>query len=411
VQKKFRPVPWILAFLLVGHVGGGAVAWAGMGMGMASIQSFFGIASSSKLTSPSTLTVASPPANGAGGVSDEGRLLLARLDFENMGVQLLGVATFGAKSTCFVKQPNVALAQAYGVGDRIGDFQVAQIDGGGIALARAGARFRVALGNDNAEARAPLADAPGAEGLGADSEEAALALDPVAAIQGEIDEMTAEDVRQLAENDEPQQQVQPQQVQPQQIQPQPQQQEPVIVVKAASNGLKTRTKQFVTASVIREDERPRARLTASRQSLRDPSEVASVPVGKDGAPHFSYPINGHLESPFGYRRHPMGGGYRMHNGVDLSAPYGTPVRAASDGEVVEVGYDGSLGRHIFIRHGGGWETRYCHLSATAVEVGQRVSQGGAIGREGSSGESTGPHLHFEIRKDGRPVNPMFYLGR
>ncbi|NJR20490.1 MAG: M23 family metallopeptidase [Hyphomonadaceae bacterium] len=119
------------------------------------------------------------------------------------------------------------------------------------------------------------------------------------------------------------------------------------------------------------------------------------------------PINGaRLTSGFGNRRHPVLGYTRMHAGVDFGAPIGTPVYAAGDGVVTRVGVMGGYGNVIDIQHDGTWSTRYAHLSRMPVRVGDRVTQGQVIALSGNTGRSTGPHLHYEIRRNGQPINPM-----
>ncbi len=115
-----------------------------------------------------------------------------------------------------------------------------------------------------------------------------------------------------------------------------------------------------------------------------------------------------ITSSYGRRRHPILGYSRMHRGVDFGAPTGTPIRAAGDGTVVSRGWKGAYGRYIRIRHRGGYQTAYAHLSryARASKRGRRVKQGQIIGYVGSSGLSTGPHLHYEVLVNGRQVNPM-----
>ena len=100
---------------------------------------------------------------------------------------------------------------------------------------------------------------------------------------------------------------------------------------------------------------------------------------------------------------------RLHAGTDFAAPIGTPIYATADGVVIEAGWSSGYGRLIKIQHEFGIETRYAHLNAIRVEVGQRVSRGDRIGDMGNSGRSTGPHLHYEIRVGGEPVNPMIYI--
>jgi murein DD-endopeptidase MepM/ murein hydrolase activator NlpD len=118
------------------------------------------------------------------------------------------------------------------------------------------------------------------------------------------------------------------------------------------------------------------------------------------------PCVGWLTSPFGYRRHPITGVYKLHTGVDFAACAGTPIRAAADGVVIISGWNGAYGYAVVIDHGGGVSTLYGHCSSLLVSVGQHVRQGEIIARVGSTGLSTGPHCHFEKRIDGRPVNPL-----
>lgn len=117
------------------------------------------------------------------------------------------------------------------------------------------------------------------------------------------------------------------------------------------------------------------------------------------------PINGVLTSGFGLRWHPLLGGYRKHSGVDLAAPTGTPVRATSGGQITTAGWQGGYGLLVAVDHGKNTQTRYGHLSRVAVAPGQEVKSGDVIGYVGTTGLSTGPHLHYEVRVDGLAVNP------
>jgi murein DD-endopeptidase MepM/ murein hydrolase activator NlpD len=120
---------------------------------------------------------------------------------------------------------------------------------------------------------------------------------------------------------------------------------------------------------------------------------------------------GMLSSAFGMRRHPLLGGWRSHEGVDLAAPAGTPVYATADGLVGASGRRGGYGLAITLEHGQGRETLYGHMSRLNVRRGQSVRRGNLIGWVGSTGLSTGPHLHYETRMQGRAVNPMPSLHR
>jgi len=113
-----------------------------------------------------------------------------------------------------------------------------------------------------------------------------------------------------------------------------------------------------------------------------------------------------VASGFGNRRHPVLGYMRAHQGVDYSAPTGTPVWAVGDGTVKQAGWNGPCGKSVTIRHRNGYETVYCHLSSVAVSAGRSVSQKQYIGAVGSTGLSTGPHLHYAVKKGGTYVNPL-----
>lgn len=128
-----------------------------------------------------------------------------------------------------------------------------------------------------------------------------------------------------------------------------------------------------------------------------------------GSGAFSYPIRGRLSSPFGYRRHPIFRVVSFHSGVDLAAPYGTPIMASDSGRVIFNGWYGGYGRVVIVDHGMNYSTLYAHLSSSAVGRGKSILKGEVIGFEGQTGYSTGPHLHFEVRKSGKPQNPLNFL--
>jgi murein DD-endopeptidase MepM/ murein hydrolase activator NlpD len=115
--------------------------------------------------------------------------------------------------------------------------------------------------------------------------------------------------------------------------------------------------------------------------------------------------NVRVSSSFGLRRHPVLGYSRMHKGMDFAAAYGTPIRAATDGTVAYAGWHGGHGKYVKLKHNGSIATGYAHMSRFVVKSGQRVSQGQVIGYVGSTGLSTGPHLHYELYKNGAAVNP------
>jgi murein DD-endopeptidase MepM/ murein hydrolase activator NlpD len=123
-----------------------------------------------------------------------------------------------------------------------------------------------------------------------------------------------------------------------------------------------------------------------------------------------WPVVGKLESGFGGRRSPFGGGaYEFHTGQDINAAWGDPVVTGASGTVTFVGWQNGYGQLIVIDHGGGLTTRYGHLSHIDVVQGQTVARSQFIGRVGSTGRSTGPHLHYEVRFNDEPVNPLQYL--
>ncbi|MDY6924821.1 MAG: M23 family metallopeptidase [Pseudomonadota bacterium] len=128
---------------------------------------------------------------------------------------------------------------------------------------------------------------------------------------------------------------------------------------------------------------------------------------------FAAPLKGYaVNSAYGLRRLAGEAAARHHKGVDIAAPQGTSVFVASEGEVVDTGYDsGGYGRFIEVRHPNGMTTLYAHLSRVDVARGDRLGDGERIGLVGSTGRSTGPHLHFEVRRNDRQVNPMSVLGQ
>lgn len=122
------------------------------------------------------------------------------------------------------------------------------------------------------------------------------------------------------------------------------------------------------------------------------------------------PVEGvHLTSEYGMRVHPVLGSRRAHKGIDLAAPVGTPIYATADGTISRADWFSSYGLYVSIEHGGNIETRYGHMSRLNVAAGQEVRKGDIIGFVGSTGRSTGPHLHYEVRIAGAAVNPVPYM--
>jgi murein DD-endopeptidase MepM/ murein hydrolase activator NlpD len=123
------------------------------------------------------------------------------------------------------------------------------------------------------------------------------------------------------------------------------------------------------------------------------------------------PVAGWFSHGYGWRKDPFTGEREFHRGVDIVAPAGTDVAAPADGIAARAGRFAAYGKSIDLSHGHGYVTRYGHLSEVLVRPGQRVRRGEVIGRVGSTGRSTGPHLHYEVFRDGRRVNPRSYLGQ
>jgi murein DD-endopeptidase MepM/ murein hydrolase activator NlpD len=150
-------------------------------------------------------------------------------------------------------------------------------------------------------------------------------------------------------------------------------------------------------------ETEQARIKRRISTQQTTSAVVASPSG------FVRPVPGAITSAFGPRYHPVLGYYRLHTGVDMAAGYGQPIRASLDGVVILAGNWGGYGRTIVIDHGGGLSTLYAHQSSLSVSHGDSVSAGTVIGKVGTSGLSTGAHLHFEVRVGGDPVDPAPYL--
>lgn len=146
----------------------------------------------------------------------------------------------------------------------------------------------------------------------------------------------------------------------------------------------------------------RALFASWRQDERQRRGVMAIPSLR--------PVEGYrLTSSFGTRNDPFRRGRRMHNGLDMAGPIGTPIYATADGIVGRAQWLGGYGKYVEINHGGEIQTRYGHMSRILVEPGARVTRGQLIGRMGSTGRSTGSHLHYEVRIAGRPVNPMPFM--
>lgn len=156
---------------------------------------------------------------------------------------------------------------------------------------------------------------------------------------------------------------------------------------------------------------------AAAEAARQAAQQASSAEGGGGSDDnyvqgtgaMGWPCSGPITSPFGYRTHPIFGTTIFHAGIDIGVDYGTPIHAADSGVVVYSGWISGYGNAVIIDHGGGVSTLYGHNQSLAVSEGQSVSKGSVIAYAGSTGNSTGPHCHFEVDVNGSPVNPMGYL--
>jgi len=158
------------------------------------------------------------------------------------------------------------------------------------------------------------------------------------------------------------------------------------------------------------DEMGLATLAAKMSKLEEDMQAYEAVLRKRGYTPTIWPVDGKLEGGFGGRRNPFGGpGYEFHTGQDIEAPLGAPVVAGASGKISFVGWQNGYGQLVVVDHGGGLTTRYGHLSHIDVDAGQQVSRGQLVGKVGSTGRSTGPHLHYEVRINEAPVNPLEYL--
>ena len=183
--------------------------------------------------------------------------------------------------------------------------------------------------------------------------------------------------------------------------------------EAAARAAAARAAAAATAAQRREAARAAA---ASADAARRASR-RSRPAAPDDAPSVAssvgwlWPCGGCPQtSSFGWRTHPIFGDRRLHAGIDMGAPIGTTVRAAEGGTVLIAGSASGYGTLVVVGHGGGLSTAYAHMSAISVSPGQSVGRGEKVGEVGNEGNSTGPHLHFEVRSDGEPVDPSAYVG-
>lgn len=164
-----------------------------------------------------------------------------------------------------------------------------------------------------------------------------------------------------------------------------------------------------TAMLLRQLQRPDADSQVPvRPAARSPQSAVLQAYRQQATPPdsmFIMPVAGQETASFGRRIHPLEHAERQHDGMDIAAPAGTPVHAAAGGQVVFSGTQPGYGNTVVIQHAEGYSTIYAHTAANLVSVGTAVSQGQPIATVGSTGQTTGPHLHFEVRKHGQPLNP------
>ncbi len=149
---------------------------------------------------------------------------------------------------------------------------------------------------------------------------------------------------------------------------------------------------------------PRISAQTAQLAMRAYGNTAGMDAAQE--PGVLFPVAGHLSSSFGWRQDPIQGNVRFHGGVDFKAAYGQPVSTVEAGRVTFAGQQGGYGLTVVVDHGGGVATRYAHLSQLSVTSGEEIADGQPIGRVGSSGRSTGPHLHFEVVRNGQQIDPV-----
>ncbi len=270
-----------------------------------------------------------------------------RKEFDALGVTMAGMATFMGESSVFLKYRGQNDQVICGVGQIIGGFKIVSIQPGYTVFERDGGRIWLAVGDS----------------------------------AGRVENATPAPSPQSAPEEDP------------------------LFVPIRNKSANSRTKVLTKAyketldsdGLTQESDAP---------AFRSGSRPAQASM-QDG--RFMMPVRGFVTSPFGYRKAPTGGARKYHQGIDLQGGEGSPVVAAAGGTVVSVSYSWAKGNNVLVQHADGYETAYFHFSKVAVKTGQKVRQGDVLGFEGDTGIATGPHLHFEIHKNGVPVDPALYL--
>lgn len=190
----------------------------------------------------------------------------------------------------------------------------------------------------------------------------------------------------------------------------------LLLIYAAKSSWPQPTGGDVERPWIEDKEHWKSRLSMIRQKAEviTPILLKRVEKAEQVQAQFSsipreWPLQGYITSKFGYRRSPVNKRWLFHHGIDIAAPYGRAIYAPLDGKVVFAKTDHGYGKSIILDHGHGIKTRYAHSSRLLVKKGQQVKKGQTIAYVGSTGQSTGPHLHYEVRIDGVAVDPLMYL--
>ncbi|HYH03068.1 MAG TPA: peptidoglycan DD-metalloendopeptidase family protein [Bacillota bacterium] len=192
----------------------------------------------------------------------------------------------------------------------------------------------------------------------------------------------------------------------------------ILQDKVSREQQKVSQKVSLTKTELSKIQTDRAKLERALDELEETSRQIEAQIRRTqqgvngkvlGTGQLIWPVRGRISSDFGWRYHPVLKRKKYHNGLDLAVPSGTPVKAADSGVVLVSGWQGGYGNFVAIDHGKGVSTCYGHNSRLLVRVGQQVEKGDQIAVSGNTGLSTGPHLHFEVRINGNPVNPLGYL--
>jgi murein DD-endopeptidase MepM/ murein hydrolase activator NlpD len=279
--------------------------------------------------------------------ANQKNVALTRVEFEELGLKMVGMGSFMGRTSAFIQHPGSRDQMIYEAGDVVGGFRIVSIQAEYVVFERGGIQLWLAMGSS-----------PNVE-------------------EDARPEPKSKDLRFAA-----------------------------VQYKHREPGLKTKTKAYDEAKVIAADAAPAPSKTSTRRSAKSSEETVVASADRE---RFIAPLKGRLSSGFGYRQSPMGGGRKYHSGIDIAAPYKSPIRAAASGKVIKAARSWSRGRHVIIQHADGYSTAYFHLASTDVKEGDWVKQGEIIGREGSTGISTGPHLHFEIHRNGQAVDPALYI--